>query len=396
MILVLTALVWLGAPPNYAAAPGTDGRVVNLYLFWAQGCPHCLREKQFLARLAERDKDLRIHFLELTESRENRELFTRAGELLGVEVSGVPFTVVGNQYVVGWLDEATSAPALLAAIRQARARPLPDVVGNLLSAPPPPGAAPEPKAIPETLTIPLWGEINLKYLSLGLITVIIGALDGFNPCAMWVLIFLINLLLGLEDRKKMWLLGALFILTSSFVYFLFMTAWLNLLVFLGFIVWVRITIGLIALLAGGYNLREYYRDKAGVCKLSGGPRRQRTMEKIKQVIATQKLLLAMLGIVLLAFAVNLVELICSAGFPVIYLQILSLTPMPFWQYYLYIGLYIFIFMLDDMIVFILAMVTLQLLGMTTRYKRASNLIGGVLMLLIGALLILKPEYLMFG
>jgi len=392
MILVLTGLVWLGVQPNYAATPGADDRVVNLYLFWAQGCPHCLREKEFLGKLAERDKDLKIHLLELTESRENRELITRVGELLGVEVSGVPFTVVGNQYVVGWLDEATSAPALEAAIRQARARPLPDVVGNLLSSPPPPA----PKDIPETLTIPLWGEINLKYLSLGVITVIIGALDGFNPCAMWVLIFLINLLLGLADRRKMWLLGALFILASAFVYFLFMTAWLNLLVFLGFIVWVRITIGLIALLAGVYNLREYCRDKAGVCKLTGGPRRQRTMEKIKEVIATQKLLLAMLGIVLLAFAVNLVELICSAGFPVIYLQILSLTPMPFWQYYLYIALYIFIFMLDDMIVFILAMVTLQLLGMTTRYKRASNLIGGVLMLLIGALLILKPEYLMFG
>jgi thiol-disulfide isomerase/thioredoxin len=395
VILICAAMMLLGANQIYAGNPAAEGEVVNLYLFWAKGCPHCLQEKQFLGKLAEKDKHLKIHDLEVTESRETRELFKKVGEILKADVSGVPFTVVGNLYVVGWADAETTGLALAAAIRRVREQQLPDVVGNLL---PPPGLrpAPEPRVIPEKLTLPLWGEIDLKYLSLGLLTIIIGALDGFNPCAMWVLIFLINLLLGFQDRKKMWLLGGLFILASSVVYFLFMTAWLNLLVFLGFIVWVRIIIGLIALFAGGYNLREYYLDKIGVCKLTVGKRRQRTMGKIKEVIETKKLLLAMVGIVLLAFAVNLVELICSAGFPVIYLQILSLNPMPFWQYYLYISLYIFIFMLDDMIVFVVAMLTLQLLGATTRYKRTSNLIGGVLMLLIGVLLILKPEYLMFG
>jgi hypothetical protein len=396
VLLCLATAALLGAGPKYAGDHAADRGVVNLYLFWAQGCPHCLQEKEFLAQLAARDQHLRIHYLELTASRKNRELFKKVGELLGVEVSGVPFTVVGDQYVVGWVAPQSSGRALEEAIKKAREQQLPDVVGHLLAAPGLRPSAPEPRAIPEKLTVPLLGEIDLKYLSLGLVTIIIGALDGFNPCAMWVLIFLINLLLGMADRKKMWLLGGLFILASSAVYFLFMTAWLNLLVFLGFIFWVRIIIGLIALFAGGYNLREYYLDKIGACKLTGGERRQRTMGKIKEIIATKQLLLAAVGIVLLAFAVNLVELICSAGFPVIYLQILSLNPMPFWQYYLYIGLYIFIFMLDDLVVFVVAMLTLQLLGATTRYKRASNLIGGVLMLIIGALLILKPEYLMFG
>ena len=385
-------LVW-GPPAASLAAPT---RPVTVYLFWAEGCPHCAHEKEFLAQLAREDRELQVVALEISTNRENRELLQKIGKLLHADVSGVPFTVIGHYTVIGWQDAGTTGRAIEYAIRAARHQAVPDVVARLLAAPASPLPPAPEQTIPETMALPGFGQINLKYLSLGAITVLIGALDGFNPCAMWVLIFLINLLLGLTDRRKMWLLGALFILASAFVYFLFMTAWLNLLVFLGFIVWVRITIGLIALLAGVYNLREYCRDKAGVCKLAGGPRRQRTMEKIKQVIGTQKLLLAMLGIVLLAFAVNLVELICSAGFPVIYLQILSLTPMPFWQYYLYIGLYIFIFMLDDMIVFILAMVTLQLLGMTTRYKRASNLIGGVLMLVIGALLILKPECLMFG
>jgi cytochrome c biogenesis protein CcdA len=120
------------------------------------------------------------------------------------------------------------------------------------------------------------------------------------------------------------------------------------------------------------------------------------MDRVKESVTTRKFWLAPGGILLLAFMVNLVELICSAGFPLVYLQILSLTPMPFWQYYLYLLLYILIFMLDDIIVFVAAMITLQLTGVSTRYKRLSNLIGGFLMLVIGVLLIFKPGWLRFG
>ena len=380
-----------------AASLAAPDHPVTIYLFWTEGCPHCAHEKEFLARLHRADPHIKIVALELSGNRENLELFQKVGKFLNADVSGVPFTVIGTQYVRGWQDESTTGRTITMALKEARRQEAPDIVATLRAGMAlflTPGL--ENQVIPETLTVPLLGQINLKYLSLGLVTVIIGALDGFNPCAMWVLIFLINLLIGLEDRKKMWILGGAFIIASGAVYFLFMTAWLNILVFLGFIFWIRIAIGLIALFAGGYNLREYLTDTAGVCKLSHGTRRQRTMDRLKEIITTRKFWLALGGIVLLAFMVNLVELICSAGFPVVYLQILSLTPLPFWQYYLYLLLYIFIFMLDDIIVFVVAMLTLQLMGGTTWYKRFSNLIGGILMLLIGVLLIFKPGWLMFG
>ena len=335
--------------------------------------------------------------LELSSHRKNLELFQKVGKLLKADVSGVPFTVIGDHYIIGWQGEPSTGRTIEAAVREARGRAAPDVVAGILTAPgsTPPHRADKP-TVPETLTLPVFGQVNLKYLSLAAITVIIGGLDGFNPCAMWVLVFLINLLLGLEDRKKMWILGSAFIIASGAVYFLFMTAWLNILIFLGVIFWIRIIIGGVALLAGGYNLKEYWTDTSGACTLSHGARRRRTMDRLKETVTNSKFWLALAGIVLLALLVNMVELICSAGFPVVYLQILSLTPMPFWQYYLYLLLYIAIFMLDDIIIFVVAMVTLQLTGATTRYKRLSNLIGGVLMLLIGVLLILKPGWLMFG
>jgi thiol-disulfide isomerase/thioredoxin len=392
LAVVLLLLGWSAPPPTHAG-----DKPVTVYLFWTIGCPHCVHEKEFLDALKRRDQAVKVVALEVSASRENLELFQQVGSILHADISGVPFTVIGNQYLIGWQEESTTGRAIEAAVRQARTRAAPDPVAALLTAPGPalPGRADQP-AVPETLTLPVFGQVNLKYLSLGAITVIIGALDGFNPCAMWVLVFLINLLLGLNDRKKMWVLGGAFIIVSGAVYFLFMTAWLNILIFLGFIFWIRIIIGLVALLAGGYNLKQYWTEVSGTCTLSQGARRQRTMARLRATVTKRKFWLALSGIVLLAFLVNMVELICSAGFPVVYLQILSLTPMPFWQYYLYLLLYIVIFMLDDIIVFVVAMATLQLMGLTTRYQRLSNLIGGVLMLIIGVLLIVKPGWLMFG
>ena len=337
----------------------------------------------------------KIITLELTESRDNRELFGKVGQELRANVSGVPFTVVGERYFIGWLAEDSTGAAIAKRSRRRGAPGAPDVVAGLRGRPAN-LIPPEKRAIPEKLPLPFVGEIEIKYLSLGLVTLIIGLLDGFNPCAMWVLVFLINLLLGMEDRRKMWILGGTFIAASGLIYFLFMTAWLNFLVFVGFIVWVRIAIGGVALLAGFYNLREYLTNRAGVCKLESGEGRRRRLEKIKEAVHGQKFWLALGGIILLAIAVNLVELICSAGFPVIYLQILSLNKLPFWQYYLYMVLYIVMYMLDDMIIFVAAMITLQLLGVGTKYKQASNLIGGILMLILGILLIFRPQALMFG
>jgi len=396
IIICLGALLAVG----FKAAGAADiSRPVTIYLFWTQGCPHCAHEKEFLVRLHRALPDIQIVTFELSGSADNRQLFQQVGALLKADISGVPFTVIGKHYLIGWQDDATTGRSIEAAVEEARRTGAPDIIAPIRAGPrpmAPPAVAPKTQAVPETLTVPLVGQINLKYLSLGLVTVIIGALDGFNPCAMWVLIFLINLLLGMEDRKKMWILGSAFIVASGAVYFLFMTAWLNLLVFLGLIFWIRIGIGVVALCAGGYNLKEYLTNTTGVCTLSHGDRRQRTMERLKEIIATRKFWLALGGIILLAFMVNLVELICSAGFPVVYLQILSLTPLPFWQYYLYLLLYIVIFMLDDIVIFVVAMLTLQMMGVTTRYKRFSNLIGGILMLAIGVLLIFKPGWLMFG
>jgi glutaredoxin len=369
---------------------------VTIYLFSVKGCIHCLEEKKFLTKLEKKYINLRFVEIELTEKKENQEVFKKVSSLLNVEVAVVPFTVIGNIPIVGWHDEILTGAAIERAIHEVQHRHLPDVTAPLLPQDLRSPALAEGPRIPERLTVPIIGVIEIKHLSLGLLTVIIGVLDGFNPCAMWALIFLIGLLLNMQNTKRMWALGSLFIGGSGLVYFLFMSAWLNILLFLGFILWIRVAIGSIALVAAMLNLREYFLNKSGTCTLLGGEKRQGLMVKIRNAIEQQSFCLAAGGIFLLGVAVNLVELFCSAGLPVVYTQILTLSRLPVSQYYAYIALYILVFMLDDLIVFVVSMLTLRHFGIATRYKRFSNLIGGVVLLLLGLLLIFKPQALIFG
>ena len=387
-------LAWWPDLSNLAvAAPPTP---ITVYLFSAEGCPHCLGAQKFLGKLEGTYPHLKVIELELTGSRQNQEIFRQVAARLQVDLAGVPCIVIGTIPLVGWQNEQTTGAAIERALREAGEHPPPDVIAPLLiPATLPPKSGPESQ-ITETLNLPIIGVVDTRHLSLGLLTIIIGAMDGFNPCAMWALVFLIGMLLGMENRTRMWILGALFIGGSGLVYFFFMTAWLNILLFIGLVFWVRVAIGGIALVAAGVNLRSYFRNRGGACPILGGEKRQDLLGRIKSAIEHRSFLLAAVGILFLGAAVNLVELFCSAGLPVVYTQILTMSRLPNWQYYVYLTLYIFVFMLDDLIVFVVSMLTLKHFGLTNKYNRFSNLIGGLVLLVVGLLLIFRPNVLMFG
>jgi hypothetical protein len=210
---------------------------------------------------------------------------------------------------------------------------------------------------------------------------------------MWVLVFLIGLLLGLNDRFRMWSYGAAFLLTSGAVYFLFMAAWLNLFLFLGSLAWIRLVVGLFALGAGTYYLREFVRNPDAACRVTTAGERQRVMDRLRRAVSDRSFLMAILGIMALAVAVNLIELLCSAGIPAVYTQVLALSDLSPLAYYAHLALYIAVFMLDDTVIFVAAMLTLQATGLAMSYSRWSHLIGGMVLFVIGLLLVLKPEWL---
>ncbi|MFA6410919.1 MAG: hypothetical protein WCW26_05105, partial [Candidatus Buchananbacteria bacterium] len=232
--------------------------------------------------------------------------------------------------------------------------------------------------------------------SLPVLTLVIAGLDSFNPCAMWVLLFLISLLFGMKDRKKMLILGLAFLFGSAFSYFLFLTAWLNLFLFLGFIYFIRTAVGIFAIVSGTFYLREWYKTRDGGCHVTNDQQRKKIMNKMRQIISQNSFWLALFGIMALAFVVNLIELVCSAGLPAIYTQVLALAKLNPVYYYFYLLLYVLIYILPSLIVFVLAMTTFKAIGFSTKYARWANFAGGVIILLLGILLIFRPGWIMFG
>ena len=245
--------------------------------------------------------------------------------------------------------------------------------------------------------LPLIGEVKLKNLTLPLVTVVIGLADGFNPCAMWVLLFLISMLIGMKDKKRMWILGSTFLLTSALIYLIFMMSWLNLANLLISVVWVRVIIAIVSLVGGIINLRGYIKHrKVSGCDVVDDKKRNKIITRIKKFTTEKNFWLAILGVIVLAISVNVVELACSAGLPVMFIEILSLNNLTAIEEIIYIVLYMLFFLLDDFVVFVIAMTTLSLTGVSSKYGNLSKLIGGILMLLIGLLLMFKPEWIMFN
>ncbi len=384
------------SPDEPGETADTPSAGITAHFFYAEGCPLCSEEKEFLQSVSAEDESVHIIYYDVARDSQARELYEKALEEFDVKSAGLPFIAVGQQYFMGWSGAETEA-SIREAFECMRENHCPDKIQRFLySAVSTPSDKTGHSMIPETLDLPLVGEIQTRNVSLPVLTIIIGALDGFNPCAMWTLLFLISLLLGMNDKRRMWILGTAFIVASAAVYFLFLAAWLNLLLFLGFVFWVRLMIGFVAMGGGGYYLKEFFTEEDATCKVTGGKKRQRIFERLRALTHESHFWIALGGIILLAIAVNLVELICSAGLPAVYTQILTLSDLAKWQYYLYLLLYIFIFMLDDLFVFFAAMITLRATGLSTKYARASHLIGGTLMVIIGILLIFKPEWLMFG
>ncbi len=392
--------------------PNSD---VNIYFFYGDGCPHCSKEAKFLNKLIKDYPEINIKAYEVSNNRENANLMSNIAKNLEIEVSGVPLTIIGDKVFPGFYNEETTGEKIKSAALNYLEKGCNDIVASVTV----PnnnvcehGCDENKKECQHDcgcnadiiknsqtdneVTVPFFGKIDTTSISLPIFTIIIAAIDGFNPCAMWVLLFLISLLLNMQDRTKMWILGGTFIATSGIVYFFFLSAWLNLFLFIGFVFWIRAIIGSVALGSGAYHINEYIKNPKGVCHVSENENRKKIFTKLRGLVAKKNFWIALIGIIFLAISVNLIELVCSAGLPAVYTQVLALSEVPRWQYYGYLVLYIVIFMLDDLIIFFIAMTTLQMKGISSKYTHWANLIGGIIMILIGILLLFKPGWLMFG
>lgn len=371
---------------------------VKLYLFYNYDCPHCADEKVYLKELEEEYDNLEIIKYEVKKDEENKEVLSEFLKQQGWDINAVPLTIIGTNYFVGYNDDIGTK--IRCAVNYYGNNVHRDLVGEFLGT-----SEVREDLIDEfninscKFTVPIIGEVNPKNISLPLVSAVIGLVDGFNPCAMWVLLFLISLMIGMKNRKRMWCLGIAFLLSSAIVYFAFMMTWINVAGIFSSSKIIEILVAIVALLGGGVNLYHFIKEvraKDVGCSVTNNAKKKKIMVRVKEIVTENSFLLALGGVIILAVSVNIIELACSAGLPILFAQILAMNDLSSTQTFFYNILYIVFFLIDDIIVFVIAMTTMKITGISNKYNKYAHLIGGIIMLLIGILMIINPSILKFN
>ena len=374
--LIILGIILLFTGQESAKPITTEG--FEVHFFYLPDCSHCEEQDPFNRELVTTYSiDIKYHN---AGEPKGAALLTEMLAAIGVKVwPEFPVTIFGRQAFSGWESAETTGERIKLALQQCLAGNCPE--GGIIE---------EPQ---DEVTLPIIGKITLSEYSLPGLAIILGLVDGFNPCAMWVLAYLISLIMTLKDKRRIWLLVGSFVFASGVLYFLFMTAWLNAFLLIGYFRPVTIVIGLAALGAGTLNIREFIRTKGAiVCEVGDEESRKKTMRKMEKVVFSPLTLATIAGIIALAFAVNLIEFVCSAAIPAIFTHVLSLSNLPTLRYYAYILLYDFFFMLDDLIIFGSAALAMTS-SLGDRYAKYCKPLGGTILFILGVLLLFAPRLL---
>lgn len=357
------------------ASTPADTLAPDIEIFVRAGCPHCEAAKVFLEELQREQPSLQIAVYDIAENAGARQRLATLVAERGLSSIGVPTFLIGTELIVGFRSAGTTGAELRARLIRRTQNPV------------------SSQTI-DSIQTGWFGELRVQDLGLPLFTVAVGLLDGLNPCAMWVLLFLLSLLVNLHDRLKMAVIAGTFVAVSGLVYFAFMAAWLNMFLVIGLSRAVQIGLGGIALLVGAVNVKDFFALHHGVSLSIPASAKPGLYARIRQILQAEHLAGALAGVVVLAGFVNLVELLCTAGFPALYTQILALQQMPRWEYYGYLGLYNLAYIFDDSLMVGLAVITLSRTKLQERAGRWLKLTSGLVMAGLGAILLLQPTWLM--
>jgi hypothetical protein len=360
-----------------AAAPS---QAVDLYFFWSASCPHCLEARPFVEALSTRHPWLRLHSLELSQHPENIGTYLQMAAGLGQEANAIPAFIFCGRMLTGYADDATTGAELSRLLQDCRRQ------GGMLESD---IASPEGGRI----DVPLLGEMDAEDVSLPLITVIIAGMDAFNPCAFFVLLFLLSLLVHAHSRRRMLFVGGVFVLFSGLVYFAFMAAWLNVFLVLGPLHGITLAAGAIAVAIAVINIKDYFWFQRGVTLSIPEQAKPRLYDRMRGIVQASRLPVLAVGTVMLAVVANSYELLCTAGFPMVYTRILTLKALPTTDYYLYLALYNAVYVIPLLAIVLAFVFTLGARRLKEAEGRLLKLLSGAMMLGLGLTLLFAPHWL---
>jgi len=384
---------------------------VHLYFFWSLTCPHCREAHPYIEALPQEIPWLVLHSLELTEHQENAYTYVNMAASLGQEAMYVPGFLFCETMITGYGSADTTGAEIKQKLVDCHA----SAQAELNAAQPSPAATEPAEAESDagesvaraggqgqdtlanapagTLSIPFIGQFDASGLSLPVLTVVIAGLDAFNPCAFFVLMFLLSLMVHAQSRSRMLLIGGIFVLFSGLIYFLFMSAWLNVFLWVGELKLITALAGVVAVIIAAINIKDFYWFKQGVSLTIPESAKPGLYARMRNLVQAGSFGAMLVSTVLLAIAANTYELLCTAGFPMVYTRILTMKELPTFTYYLYLALYNLVYIVPLLLIVVAFSVRFGSRRLSEDEGRALKLLSGLMMLMLGLLLVFAPEML---
>jgi thiol-disulfide isomerase/thioredoxin len=384
--LIITLIILLLVTFQAKAIPA--GSDVELYFFWGYGCPHCEEEKVFLEKLQNKYPQLVIKSYEVWRNKGNALFFSQMAEAYGTKATAVPMTFIGNfEPIAGYSNDKVTGKKIEERIKYCIEHECINPL-SVLEKPVKKGLHEEES---ETITLPIFGKLDTSKMALPVLTLILAGLDSFNPCAFFVLFLLLSILVYARSRKRMLLIGGTFVFFSGFIYFLFMSAWLNLFLYTGQLKIITKIAGLIALVIAMINIKDFFLFKKGLSLSVPEKAKPKLFERMRNLLKATSLPSMMIGAIVLAIAANTYELLCTVGFPIVFTRILTLSNLTPLQYYLYLIFYNVIYVIPLGVVVLIFAITLGSKKLTEWQGQILKLISGMMMLGLGGILLINPD-----
>lgn len=429
-ICLLYCLFFWGIKTGNAQTPTPPKQPVYIYLFWGDGCSHCAITKPYLEGLTKKFSGVELKAYEVYYVEENHNIFYEIAAKYGIEPSAVPTFFIGNYYSVGYAKELNIK--IEAILQQCLKNGCPDPMVDKISDSPseiyftsleeimavtpvtPATSTPVTNAVvtesamaatiinktpsptpnsyePHFLQIPFFDMVDLDAQSVTLSTALIALVDGFNPCSLWVLSMLITLTLHSGSRRKVVIIGLVFLTVTALIYALFIAGLFSVLSVVSFYTWVQVLVALIALFFGLVNIKDYFWYKEGLSFTIADEKKPGIFKRIRRVMDASQSTWGLIGAtIVLAAGVSMVEFSCTAGFPVLWTNLLSSQNIGAATFVSLLVLYMLIYQLDELVIFFTAVVTLKSNRLEEKHGRLLKLVGGMLMLTLAGVMLIDP------
>ena len=408
-MIMLFGIFWI-SQIGYSAG-NSQSKKVKIEYFGRKDCKNCANLEKFLKELSTKRDDFEYVEHKIDESKEEKVFFDETTSKLKL-VKGTPIIYIDGHIIQGFNTADTTGKEIENLINSAKAKDkiltLKEYLesgqaGNVSSN----GAVCTGDTVCEVpgltkgaenqvlVNIPIINKtIDLTNYSLFTMSLILGTIDGFNPCAMWVLVLFLTALIAVGNKVKMFRVAGLFIMAEAVMYFFILNAWIYAWDFVGLDKWVTPLVGIVGIIGGIFFIRNYLKKGDTLeCEVTDFEQRAKISKKIKDIANKPFTLLTALAIIGLALSVNVIEFACSVGIPQTYTKILQINEVPFWTRQFYTFIYIIGYMIDDIIVFGFALMSVNKLQLTTKYSKWVNLFGGILMIILGLIMLIKPSLL---